>query len=86
MGVLLMPLTTQAQALSQYTAIRVQKAYQLAQDEQVKQAIDVLADLDLSKGYDKAYVARMLGVFYWQDGKTDAAIKQLTYAVDTHLL
>ncbi|MEZ9565141.1 tetratricopeptide repeat protein [Vibrio artabrorum] len=85
-GVLLMPLTTQAQALSQYTAIRVQKAYQLAQDEQVKQAIDVLADLDLSKGYDKAYVARMLGVFYWQDGKTDAAIKQLTYAVDTHLL
>ncbi|UPR54905.1 hypothetical protein ITG09_18340 [Vibrio cyclitrophicus] len=85
-GLLLMPLTTQAQELTQYTAIRVQKAHKLAQDEQVKQAIDVLAGLELSKGYDKAYVARMLGVFYWQDGKTDKAIKQLTYAVDTNLL
>ncbi|KAA8679537.1 hypothetical protein MID13_19790 [Vibrio gigantis] len=85
-GLLLMALTTQAQELTQYTAIRVQKAHKLAQDEQVKQAIDVLAGLELSKGYDKAYVARMLGVFYWQDGKTDAAIKQLTYAVDTNLL
>ncbi|MGV2841178.1 tetratricopeptide repeat protein, partial [Vibrio cyclitrophicus] len=25
-------------------------------------------------------------VFYWQDGKTDKAIQQLTYAVDTNLL
>ncbi|OBS95841.1 hypothetical protein A9261_16885 [Vibrio tasmaniensis] len=85
-GLLLMPLTTQAKELTQYTAIRVQKAHKLAQDEQVKQAIDVLAGLELSKGYDKAYVARMLGVFYWQDGKTDTAIKQLTYAVDSNLL
>ncbi|MEZ8063184.1 MULTISPECIES: tetratricopeptide repeat protein [Vibrio] len=85
-GLLFMPLTTQAKDLTQYTAIRVQKAHKLAQDEQVKQAIDVLAGLELSKGYDKAYVARMLGVFYWQEGKTDAAIKQLTYAVDSNLL
>ena len=81
-----MPLTTQAKDLTRYTAIRVQKAHKLAQDEQVKQAIDVLAGLELSKGYDKAYVARMLGVFYWQEGKTDTAIKQLTYAVDSNLL
>ncbi|PME16868.1 hypothetical protein BCV44_13785 [Vibrio cyclitrophicus] len=86
MSLLLLPLMTQAQELSQYTAIRVQKAHKLAQDEQVKQAIEVLAGLELSKGYDKAYVARMLGVFYWQDGKTDKAIQQLTYAVDTNLL
>ncbi|MCG9557572.1 MULTISPECIES: tetratricopeptide repeat protein [Vibrio] len=85
-GLLFMPLTTQAKDLTQYTAIRVQKAHKLAQDEQVKQAIDVLAGLELSKGYDKAYVARMLGVFYWQEGKTDTAIKQLTYAVDSNLL
>lgn len=85
-GLLLMPLTTQAKDLTQYTAIRVQKAHKLSQDEQVKQAIDVLAGLELSKGYDKAYVARMLGVFYWQEGKTDTAIKQLTYAVDSNLL
>ncbi|WP_135443518.1 tetratricopeptide repeat protein [Vibrio tasmaniensis] len=85
-GLLIMPLTVPAKELTQYTVIRVQKANKLAQEEQVKQAIEVLASLELSKGYDKAYVARMLGVFYWQDGKTETAIKQLTYAVDSRLL
>ncbi|MEZ8744864.1 tetratricopeptide repeat protein [Vibrio sp. 10N.261.49.A5] len=85
-GLLIMPLTVPAKELTQYTVIRVQKANKLAQEEQVKQAIEVLASLELSKGYDKAYVARMLGVFYWQDGKTKTAIKQLTYAVDSRLL
>ncbi|WP_135381452.1 tetratricopeptide repeat protein [Vibrio tasmaniensis] len=85
-GLLILPLTVPAKELTQYTVIRVQKANKLAQEEQVKQAIEVLASLELSKGYDKAYVARMLGVFYWQDGKTETAIKQLTYAVDSGLL
>ncbi|MEZ9598686.1 hypothetical protein AB4232_07755 [Vibrio sp. 10N.286.46.A8] len=85
-GLLIMPLTVPAKELTQYTVIRVQKANKLAQEEQVKQAIEVLASLELSKGYDKAYVARILGVFYWQDGKTETAIKQLTYAVDSGLL
>lgn len=52
-GLLLMPLTTQAQELTQYTAIRVQKAHKLAQDEQVKQAIDVLAGLSFLKATTK---------------------------------
>ena len=35
-GLLLMPFMMQAKELSQYTAIRVQKAHQLSQEEKVK--------------------------------------------------
>ncbi|WP_394250234.1 tetratricopeptide repeat protein [Vibrio profundi] len=75
-----------ASELSQYTAVRVQKAHQLAQDEKVSEAISALEGLDISREYDKAFVARMLGVFYWQDGQVKSAIKQLTYAVESGLL
>lgn len=85
-GLILMPFMLQAKELSQYTAIRVQKAHQLSQEEKVKEAIETLTSIESSRAYDKAYVARMLGVFYWQDGKPSAAIKQLAYAVDTGLL
>ncbi|WP_434763137.1 tetratricopeptide repeat protein [Vibrio fortis] len=85
-GLILMPFMMQAKELSQYTAIRVQKAHQLSQEEKVKEAIEALESIESERAYDKAYVVRMLGVFYWQDGKPSAAIKQLAYAVDTGLL
>lgn len=75
-----------AQELSQYTAIRVQKANELAQNEQVTQAITMLNEIDTSRDYDQAFVARMLGVFYWQDGKPKQAIKHLEKAVASGLL
>lgn len=78
--------TSFAQELSQYTATRVQKAHELAQEEQVKQAITMLSEIDTSREYDKAFVARMLGVFYWQDGKPKQAIKHLEKAVTSGLL
>ncbi|WP_260258393.1 bacterial transcriptional activator domain-containing protein [Vibrio intestinalis] len=78
--------TSFANELSQYTVIRVQKAHELAQKEQVKQAIAKLKEIETSREYDKAFVARMLGVFYWQDGKTKSAIKQLEYAVNSNQL
>ncbi|KAB0289226.1 hypothetical protein F2P58_09075 [Vibrio fortis] len=85
-GLILMPFMMQAKELSQYTAIRVQKAHQLSQEEKVKEAIEALESIESERAYDKAYVARMLGVFYWQDEKPSEAIKQLAYAVDTGLL
>ncbi len=85
-GLIIMPFMMQAKELSQYTAIRVQKAHQLSQEEKVKEAIEALESIESERAYDKAYVARMLGVFYWQDSKPSVAIKQLAYAVDTGLL
>lgn len=75
-----------AAELSQYTAVRVQKANQMAQDEQLKQAITALKAIDTSRAYDKAFVARMLGVFYWQDGQVKSSIKQLRAAVNSKQL
>ncbi len=75
-----------AQELSQYTASRVQRAHSLAQEEKLKEAISTLKSLDLSRGYDQAFVARMLGIFYWQNEQVKPAIKQLDFAVSSGLL
>ncbi|WP_319534702.1 tetratricopeptide repeat protein [uncultured Vibrio sp.] len=78
--------TTTADELSQYTASRVQRAHAMAQEDNLKEAISTLEGLDLSRGYDKAFVARMLGIFYWQNQQIKPAIKQLEYAVNSGLL
>ncbi|EJI6686429.1 hypothetical protein BBN03_06655 [Vibrio parahaemolyticus] len=78
--------STIAQELSQYTASRVQRAHSLAQEEKLKEAISTLESLDLSRGYDQAFVARMLGIFYWQNEQVKPAIKQLDFAVSSGLL
>ncbi len=57
-------LSTIASELSQYTAARVQRAHNLAQEEKLKEAISSLEAMELSRGYDQAYVARMLGIFF----------------------
>ncbi|MGL1154444.1 tetratricopeptide repeat protein [Vibrio parahaemolyticus] len=75
-----------AQELSQYTASRVQRAHNLAQEEKFKDAISTLESLELSHGYDQAFVARMLGIFYWQNEQVKPAIKQLDFAVSSGLL
>ncbi|EDP57817.1 hypothetical protein [Vibrio sp. AND4] len=78
--------TTIADELSQYTATRVQRAHHLAQEEKLQQAISTLEGLDLSAGYDQAFVARMLGIFYWQNEQIKPALKQLEIAVNSGLL
>lgn len=75
-----------AKELSQYTARSVQKANELAQEDQIKQAIQLLRGLESSRAYDKAFVARMLGVFLWQDGQTKPAIDSIASAVKSGLL
>lgn len=83
---LLVSASTIGQELSQYTAVRVQKAHELAQDDKVKQAIASLKEIDTNRQYDSAFIARMLGVFYWQDGQIKPAISQLKVAVSSGLL
>ncbi|MDA0125457.1 MULTISPECIES: tetratricopeptide repeat protein [Vibrio] len=78
--------TTTANELSQYTATRVQRAHNLVQDEKLQEAISTLEALELSRGYDRAFVARMLGILYWQNEQVKSAIKQLEIAVNSGLL
>ncbi|MEX3070189.1 tetratricopeptide repeat protein [Vibrio alginolyticus] len=77
---------TPASELSQYTAARVQKAHSMAQEDKLKEAISTLEALDLSRGYDQAFVARMLGIFYWQNQQVNPAIQKLELAVNSGLL
>ncbi|MBU2897393.1 tetratricopeptide repeat protein [Vibrio hepatarius] len=72
--------------ISHYTAGRLQQANQLAQNDKLKQAIEVLHETKASFDYDKAFVARVMAVFYWQDGKPKQAIEKMRYAVASGLL
>ncbi|WP_299021993.1 hypothetical protein [uncultured Photobacterium sp.] len=72
--------------LSQYTAGKVQRAHNLQQEDKLDEAIVLLAGLTPSKAYDQAFVKRMLGVFYWQQGNIDKAIANLSDAVKSGLL
>ncbi len=78
--------TTTASELSQFTAVRVQNAHNMAQEDKLKEAISTLEALDLSRGYEQAFVARILGIFYWQNQQFQAAIKQLELAVNSDFL
>ncbi|MDR9827255.1 hypothetical protein RCJ22_16755 [Vibrio sp. FNV 38] len=75
-----------AQELSQYSATRVMRANEMAQDDKLSDAISVLESIDASRAYDKAFISRMLGVFYWQSGKPDQAISHIQFAVESGLL
>lgn len=75
-----------AQQLSQYNAVKIQRALQLQQKDKVSEAINLLAELTPSQAYDKAYVQRMLGVFHWQDGNSKSAVKYLSSAVNSQQL
>lgn len=83
---LCMQVNASAEELSQFTAGKVQRAHNLQQEEKLNEAIAVLADLNPSRSYDKAFVNRMLGIFYWQKGNTNKAIQNLTLAVNSNLL
>ncbi|WP_439651431.1 tetratricopeptide repeat protein [Photobacterium atrarenae] len=72
--------------LTQFTANKVQRAHNLQQEDKLPEAIELLAGLNPAKAYDKAFVKRMLGVFYWQQGSIKPAIDNLADAVDSGLL
>ncbi|MGO1296356.1 MAG: hypothetical protein ACTMIA_03490 [Vibrio sp.] len=81
-GVLTSVAPTVAANLSPQVAVKALKAKKLADKERYEQAIDILLPLP-KRGYDHAYMARMLGIFYWQNEQIKPAIKALTLAVDS---
>ncbi|KKC99414.1 hypothetical protein [Photobacterium halotolerans] len=79
------PVVLSAQ-LSQYTAGKVQQAQKLQLEDKVSAAIVLLREMDISRAYDQAFVNRMLGVYYWQDGKPALSIQRLTQSIESGLL
>ncbi|MBM7036931.1 tetratricopeptide repeat protein [Vibrio ulleungensis] len=86
LSLLLLSSNAIAQQLTHYTAVRVQKAQSLMQNEQHTEAIQNLTSISTNNAYDKAFVARMLGVLYWQNGQVALATENLESAVSSGLL
>ncbi len=66
---------------------KVQKAFEAYSADDVKGALDILLDIEASKAYDKAYVARMIAVMYAQLGDNEQkSIDYLKLATEPDLL
>ena len=85
-GVFLMSVGVSAQQLNRYTALKIQQATVLQQQEKLDQAIKILAEYEPSSKYDQAFVGRVLGVFLWRDNKPKQAIVALENAISLHAL
>lgn len=72
-----------ASELSPYAANKALQANQFAQEERFGEAIRLLEETHSTRAYDKAYLARMIGVFYWQNEQLKPAIKSLNNAVNS---
>ena len=66
---------------------KVQKAFEAYSADDVKGALVILLDIDASKAYDKAYVARMISVMYATLGDNEQkTIEYLKKAIEPDLL
>ena len=82
------------QLVGQSVGKKVQKAFELYSGDEAKGvesdidgAIVVLLDIDASKDYDKAYVARFIAVMYATKGDNEKeAIKYLKLAIEPDIL
>ena len=75
--------------LGKRTSSKFLKAFEAYEADDLNGAITILEELDPSKEYDQAYVARYLGTMYYQRAKgddLDNALKKLTFAVDAKIL
>ncbi|MFT7681172.1 MAG: hypothetical protein ACI935_000617 [Moritella dasanensis] len=72
--------------LTQFIAGKIQAAQALQQQDRYSDAIELLTELTPRQAYDKAFVQRVLGIFYWQQEDTEQAIKYLSLAVESQLL
>ncbi|WP_175566332.1 lipopolysaccharide assembly protein LapB [Salinivibrio sp. ES.052] len=72
--------------LSPSVARSIEKAQTLEQDAKLGEAIALLETLSVNRAFDKAFVDRTLGVFYWQYGNNDKAIVHIQRAVDSEQL
>lgn len=83
---LLLPTWTNAATLSAPVARQVQKAIDLQSKQQLSEAAALLRATRTPTRYDRAYVERMLGTLYWQQGKALEGINALSSAVDSGAL
>lgn len=77
--------TAQA-AMSPIMASKVQEAWNLYEQDQLADAIALLAPLEPRDAEAKAYVSRLLGSLYWAAEQPDKALAQLEIALNSGVL
>ncbi|OEF24240.1 tetratricopeptide repeat protein [Vibrio rumoiensis] len=75
-----------AAGLTPYAGKKLSQASELAQNEHLSKAIQVLKDFDPSTDYDKAFVNRVLGIYYWQAEQPKSSISSLRQSVNLKAL
>lgn len=75
-----------AKDLTAYSVKTVIQAQELADKQQLNQAITLLRKSDSNHPYDRAYISRILGIFLWQSGDTEGAIKALLASLTSQQL
>ncbi|WP_404399743.1 hypothetical protein LG288_08295 [Idiomarina seosinensis] len=76
------------QAAGQSTGRAIMDAFELYEQEQLQEAIDVLEEEypELEPGYDQAYMGRFLGTLYAQDEQIERALRILKTSADQDVL
>lgn len=73
-------------AASQSIGRAIMDAFELYEEDEIKEAIAVLEDQDPDPGYDSAYLGRFLGNLYAADERMADALQVLKSAVDQDVL
>ncbi|MBD1574982.1 hypothetical protein HC723_00660 [Vibrio sp. S11_S32] len=73
-------------SVTPYTGKKLVQASQLAQEEHLLKAIEVLNGFTPNNDYDKALVNRVLGIYYWQAEQPKQSIRALTTSTNLHAL
>ncbi len=75
------------QLVGQRVGKKVQKAFEAYSADDINGALTILLEINPSKDYDKAYVARMIGVMYATQGDNEPkAIDYLKQAIEPDIL
>lgn len=75
-----------ARALGQSTAKLVQASFHAYQQRDIGEAINFLLSIQAKNTFDRAYVDRMLGNFYAEQGQMDKALEYLALAINADVL
>ncbi|WP_211294104.1 tetratricopeptide repeat protein [Vibrio gangliei] len=77
----LLPTASFAAGLTPYAGKKLAQADALAQQDHLDKAIEVLSSFEPSTDYDKAFVSRVLAIYYWQAEQPKSSISQLRKSV-----
>ncbi|GLT16183.1 tetratricopeptide repeat protein [Vibrio algivorus] len=75
-----------AAGVTPYTGKKLTQASELAQNDHLDKAIKVLTSYDPKADYDKAFVNRVLAIYYWQAEQPKSSITALKKAVGLNVL